>query len=220
MYFHNRAEAGRELAKTLKQYKKQNTTVVALSPGGVIVGAQIAMKLHSHLAMLLTENIVLPGELTPLAAISSEDTFTYNNKFSTGEIEDLHGEYLGYIEAQRLEHLHHLHSLLGADGEINRDLLRRHVIILVSDGLANGFSLDVAAEFLKPIKAARLIVATPLASVPAVDKMHLLGDEIHCLSVIDNYMETNHYYDDNTVPNTEGLLKVIHNIPLHWDRHI
>jgi predicted phosphoribosyltransferase len=208
------------LAQKLDHYKNVNTTVVALSPGAVIIGAQIAMRLHSALAMLMTENITLPGETEPLAAITSENTFTYNNKFSTGELEELHAEFLGLIEGQRLEKLHKLHALLGHGGEIHRELLQRHTVILVSDGLNTGLSLDLAHDYFKPIKIDKLIIVTPIASVSAVDKMHLVGDEIVCLSVLENYIETNHYYDDNTIPPMEDLIKIITTNPVHWTQGV
>lgn len=208
------------LAEKLDQYKTRNCVVVALTPGGILVGAQIAMHLHSLLMMLLTENITLPGDFTPLAAVTSEDTFTYNNKFSTGEIEELEGEYLNFIEAKRLEGVHHLHTLLGHGGEINRDLLKRRIVILVSDGLSTGFSLDVAADFLKPTKLDKLIIVTPVASVSAVDRMHLVGDEIICLNVADNFLDVDHYYDDNEIPDDDELLRVISSISVNWDQHV
>jgi putative phosphoribosyl transferase len=218
MYFKNRAEAGRELVEKLEKYQNVNCVVVALTPGAVILGAQIAIRLHSMLMMLLTENITLPGENVPIAAITPDNTFTYNNKFSTGEIEEMHDEFVGYIEEQRLEKLHHMHSLLGHGGEIHRELLARRTVILVSDGLSSGFSLDVAADYLKPVKIQRLVIATPIASIPAVDKMHLVGDEIVCLSVIENYLDTDHYYEDNTIPPMDDLIKVITSMPVHWDQ--
>ncbi|MCA9332999.1 hypothetical protein KDA00_03950 [Candidatus Saccharibacteria bacterium] len=218
MYFRSRAEAGRMLAEKLTQYSTQNVTVIALNPGGVIVGAQIAMRIHASLVMLLTKDIVLPGESTAIATVSSDDVFTYNSMFSVGELEEMQGDYRSYIEQMRMQNLHELHSLLGADGEINRDYLQRHIIILTADGFQSGFSIDVAADFLKPVNSKKLIVATPFATVPALDKIHMLADEIQCLDTIDNYMGTDHYYDDNTIPKTEELLKVIKNTPIHWQR--
>ena len=64
----------------------------------------------------------------------------------------------------------------------------------------------------------KLIVAAPIASVSAVDRMHLLGDEINCLSVLQNYMFTDHYYEDNTIPPVDDLFKVLKNISLNWQR--
>ncbi len=218
MYFRNRAEAGRILVKELEPYKGEQVVVMALSPGAVIIGAQLAMKLHASLVLLLTENIFLPGETDPIAALTSTGSFTLNNMFSPGQIEEYISEYHHFIEEKRIEKMHQLNRVIGKDGEINKDALRNHVVIAVSDGLSNGFSLDIAASFLKTIAIKRLVVATPIASIPAVDRMHLFADEIVCLSVIANYLNTNHYYDDNTIPSTQHLFELIRNISLNWDR--
>lgn len=218
MYFKNRAEAGRKLVKELEKYQGQQVVVLALSPGAVIIGAQIAIKLHANLALLLTENVYLPGETDPIAALSSAGTFTYNNLFSPGQIEEYISEYHHFIEEKRIEKMHQLNKLMGRDGEVKKDYLRNHVVIVVSDGLSNGFSLDIAASFLKTVAIKKLVVATPLASVPSVDRMHLFADEIVCLSVVINYLSTNHYYDDNTVPDMDRLFELIRNITVNWDR--
>jgi putative phosphoribosyl transferase len=218
MYFSNRAEAGRLLAKLLNDYGTQNTAVVSLSTGGVLVGAQIAMKIHASLSMLLTKNIFLPGENDPLAAVSSGNNFTYNRMFSVGQLDEMIQDYHSYIEQSRMQGLHELNIVLGSDGEIDKHKLQRKVIILTSDGFQNGFSLDVAADFLKPVNVKKIVVAAPFATINALDRIHLLADEIHCLDIIDNFLGTDHYYDDNTMPKTDDLLKVIRNTPIHWHR--
>lgn len=216
MYFRNRAQAGRQLADKLVEYRVQNCAVIALSPGAVLVGAQIAMRLHADLMMLLTGDIVIPGENTPLAGVTSNNTMTYNPKFSSGQLYEMRSEYLSVIESQRIEKLHSLHVMLSDGGEIKRELLQRRVVILVSDGLSSGFSLDIANEFLKPVKLKRLVIVSPIASVSAIDRMHLVGDELRCLSTIENYMETNHYYDDNTIPAMPDIMKILRNTPVNW----
>lgn len=216
MYFSSRAQAGRLLAKKMTGYGTKNCVVVALSRGGVIVGAQIAMRLHANLALLLTENITLPGVGDAFAAINTNNAMTYNKMFYTGEIEELSSEYFHMIEAQRLEKLHRLHSLLGAEGQISRELLDRKVIILVSDGLSSGFSLDVASDYLKPVKSKKIVIAVPIASIGAVDRMHLVGDEVFCLDTRENFIKTSHYYEDNTIPPITDLFKIIRNISLSW----
>ena len=216
MYFANRVEAGQKLAINLSKYRYENCAVVALSDGGVVVAAQIAQALHCVLTLLLTESIKVPGEPEAVGVINQDGGFTYNNMYSAGQLEELTTEFHQYIDQDRLQKFHDMNRLLGQGGLIRRDLLYGHNVILVSDGLNNAFSLDAAVEFLKPVKTQKLIVATPLASVPAVDRMHVLVDEIHCLSVIDNYVDTNHYYQDNSVPNHETLVKTIQQVVLSW----
>lgn len=216
MYFRNRVEAGQELAERLVKYKGGTTTIIALNDGGVVVGIQIAAVLHCALTMLLTAPIEIPGELDPLAVIDKDGTFTYNHKYSEGEIEEFDMEYHRFVEEKKLDKLHRLHRLVGKTGLIRKDLLRGHNIILVSDGLPSGFSLDAAVEYLKTVKVKKIVSATPLASVTAVDRMHILTDEIVCLSVVDNYINTNHYYDDNTMPDHNTVIGTIENIMEHW----
>lgn len=198
------------------KYRYENCAVVALSDGAVLVAAQIAAQLHCVMMMLLTEQIKLPGEHDPMASIDQSGIFTYNGMYSTGQLEEFTTEYHHYIEQAKREKLHEMNRLLGSGGIIDADLLRYHNVILVSDGLQNGMSLDAAAAFLKPYKLEKLIVATPLASVPAVDRMHLLADDICCLSVVENFMDINHYYDDNAMPSHEQIVETIKNIVIQW----
>lgn len=205
------------LAKEIvPKYRYENCAVVALSDGGVVVASNLATQLHCVLMMLLTEQVNLPGEPAAVGTINQDGGFTYNGKYSAGQLEDLEGEYRNYIEQQKLEKLHGMNSLLGSGGIIEPTLLRGHHVILVSDGLSSGLSLDAAAAYLKPYKLESLIIATPLASVNAVDRMHLLGDAIYCLSVVENFMDVNHYYEDNTLPPHDTIIKSIKDIILKW----
>ncbi|MBI3624167.1 hypothetical protein HY218_00890, partial [Candidatus Saccharibacteria bacterium] len=111
MYFYSRAEAGRQLANKLVDYQTKNCAVIALSRGAILVGAQIAIKLHSNLMMLTTENIEIPGETVPLGAVTDNDTMTYNQAFSTGEIDEFNMEFFNYIEEQKLQKVRKLHRL-------------------------------------------------------------------------------------------------------------
>ena len=96
------------------------------------------------------------------------------------------------------------------------DLLYGRNVILVSDGLKSGLSLEAARDYLKPIRIERLIIATPLVSVQEVDSVHLITDEICCLYVPENFMHNDHYYADNTMPDHETVVKTIETIVLNW----
>ena len=217
MYFKSRVEAGQKLAEQIgKKYQGKQCAVVGLSDGGVMVGAQIALKLNCVLTMLLSDQIALPRENEAIAGISQDGAMSYNSAYSPGQIEDFVSEYHNYIEQEKMTKIHEMHRLVGKGGLIRKNLLRDHTVILVSDGLSNGFSLDIAAEFLKPIHVNRLVVATPLASVQAVDRMHILADEIYCLSVVEEYMTTDHYYDTQDVPSHDLVVKTIEQVVSHW----
>lgn len=218
MYFKDRAVAGRLIAEKLEKYKAQNIVVIALDEGSSIVAAQVAMKLHANLVLYMVKNIYLPGENQAIAGMSSAGTFTMNDYFSAGELEELGMEYHNYIDQRRMEANHDMNVLLGRDGTINKNLLRHRVVIVISDGLASGFALQVCADFLKTVATKRIVVATPVASVQAVDRMHLIADEICCLNVTPNFISVDHYYDENNIPEVESVLKIMRNITLNWER--
>lgn len=217
MYFENREQAGNILAKELvDKYRYENCCVVALSDGAVVVGEQIARELHCILTMLLVQEIEVPGEGVSFGAVAEDGGFTYNGMFSAGEIEEYASEYHGYLEEQKREAYQTLNRLLGDGGLIDESMLRDHVVILVADGLDTGSSLDSAVNFLKPIRIKRLVVATPVSTVQAVDKLHIMADELHILDVKDNYMGTDHYYNHNDIPSHEDTIAKINKIVLNW----
>lgn len=216
MYFQSRAEAGYKLALELMSYRYDDCVVLCLSDGSVLVGQQIAASLHAVLTMMLVKEIEIPGEGTNFGTMNQTGRFRYNGLFSAGEIEHFYNEFHAYLEDQKRTTAMSINRLLSDGGIADQQMMYGRNIIVVSDGLENGVSLDAVADFLKPIKIKKLIIATPVASVPAVDRMHLLGDELHVLGVTDNFMGVNHYYEDNHIPEHDEVIKIINNAILSW----
>ena len=217
MYFESRAHAGQLLAVQLfEHYRYENCAVVALSTGGVLVGEQIAAQLHCILTMLITEEIEVPGESLSIGAVSQAGNFTYNSEFSSGEIEEYASEFHGYLEDQKRQAFSRINRLVGDGGVISQDMLRDRTVILVSDGFSDAAILSVALDYLKPIRTQKLVVVAPVATVPVVDKLHVIADELHILDVKENFMGVDHYYTDNTVPTREEAIAKINQIVLNW----
>ncbi|HET7060432.1 MAG TPA: phosphoribosyltransferase family protein [Candidatus Saccharimonadales bacterium] len=217
MYFASRLQAGRMLANQLaKKYRYENCAVVALDDGGVMVGAQIAARLHCVLTLLMSEEIMLPREPDALAGITAGGAVAYNKRYSEGEINELLGDYYNVVEQQKLTKMHDMNRLLGSGGTIDKRLLKGRDVIIVTDGLKTGFPVDLAAEFLKPVSIEKLVVATPFASVQAVDRMHVLADDLYCLNVIEEYLDTAHYYDKQDIPDHQKIVKILEEIILKW----
>ena len=217
MYFESRTTAGEELTKQLiEKYRYEDCAVLALTDGAVLVAEPIAAALHSVLTMLLIEPIEIPGEGINIGGLNQSGRFTYNGMLSAGEIEGFRQEYFGYFEEKKREGMMRINRLLGDGGLVNKDLLKGRHIILVSDGFHDAASLDVAMDFLKPINTQKLIVATPTATVAAVDRLHVAVDEMYILDVKDNFMGVDHYFDDNKVPSHEDTVKKINDIILNW----
>lgn len=217
-YFDSRIQAGALLAEQLVKYRFEDTIVLALSEGGVLVGAEIARRLHSLIAILLTKDVYLPDGRTIVGVVNEIGGFVYNNSFSTGEIEELESEYRGNIEFAKMEAMHELHVALGQGGLISANYFRNRVVIVVTDGSLNGMAFDMANDFLRGINVKKVIMVAPIVGVPAIDRMHILADELYCLSVTDAIFEVEHYYKDNNLPNRPAIIKILNNIILQWQR--
>lgn len=204
-------------SQLVEKYRYEDCAVIALNDGGVVVGAQIASQLHSVLMLLMSEEINLPREIEAIGAIAQDGSFTYNQgSYADSEIDELTGEYFGFIEQEKLSRMQDLQHLVGAGGSIKKELIKGRNIILVADGFKSPFTLDIALNYLKPVAIDKIIVATPLASVKAVDRMHIMADDLYVLSVIENYMDTDHYYDTQDVPEHAKILETIEKIILNW----
>jgi len=217
-YFSSRSEAGAIIAKQLSKYRYEDSIVLALSEGGVIVGAEIARQLHSLITMLLTKDVYLPDGRTVVGVINEVGGFIYNNAFSTGEIEELQTEYRSNIEFAKQQAMHELHVALGQGGLITGDYFRNRVVVVVADGSLNGMAFDMAYDFLRGIKTKKIVMVAPVASITAIDRMHILADELYCLNATDSVFDIDHYYDDNELPDHTEIITILNNIVLDWDK--
>jgi len=203
-------------AQIAVKHKGEKCAVVAMDDGGAVIGAQIAKELQCVLTLINSAEIKLPLEPNAVAGITSEGTFTYNDSYSQGELYEMLIENRGFVEQEKIRQMHELNHLLSGGGTIKRELLNDHNIILTSDGLKSGFEIDLAYEYLKPVLVKKVIFAIALSNVTAVDRMHVLGDEIYCLDVIDEYMYTDHYYDKRDIPEHRQVLKIVGDIVKNW----
>jgi predicted phosphoribosyltransferase len=196
MYFASRVQAGRMLAaKLVDKYRYENCAVVAL---------------------LNSAQIHLPLEPKAIAGITGEGSIAYNPQYAKGELDEMLSENRNYFEAEKLLQMHKLNQLVSGRGTIDKRLLKGHNIILVSDGLKSPFEIDLAYEFLKPVNIEKLIFAVPFAAIHAVDRMHVLGNELYCLNVLEDFDNNDHYYEIQDVPSHEKVLKAIETIVLNW----
>ena len=113
MYFESRSHAGAMLAeKLLERYRYENCAVLALSDSSVLVGEQIAWRLHCVLMLLLSENIEVPGENVSFGALSQSGQLTMNSQFSDGQKEYYIQEFHGYLEEEKRRAYQKINRLL------------------------------------------------------------------------------------------------------------
>lgn len=218
IYFQNRTHAGELLAeKLVDKYRYENTTVLALDPGAVVIGQAVAAKLHTTLSLLLIEPIEVPGShKTAVGMLNQRGDFVYNDGIPTGVIEELELEFRSVIEQEKIEKMHKMNRLLGSDGIADPVTLQDHTVIVISQGLMSGVAFDAVYEYLKPLRVEKLVGAVPIASVDAVDRLHILCDEIHVLDVVPETFKIEHYYEEEEDLSQERISSILSKIVLNW----
>ncbi len=178
--FADRADAGRRLAAKLLDYEGQEVYLFAIPAGGVPVAAEIARALKVPLDLVIVRKIQLPwtteagfGALDPAGKAVFNEELLRRISLSPQEIETQVQKTLAALK-QREERLR--------GGRPYPDLAGRPTII-VDDGLASGYTMRAAVNFLKAKGAGEIIVAVPTASARTAAELLPLVDILVCLNV-------------------------------------
>ena len=179
----NRYEAGLLLAKKLEKYKATNTVVIALPRGGVVIGRVIADKLLLPLDIVVTRKIGHP--LNPEYAIGAVDD-SGTVIFNEVEIVSVDKSWLEkeiqkqQNEAKRRVKIYRKGKKLKLQGKD---------IIIVDDGIATGFTMQLAVKAMKKENPNKIIVAVPVAPLESIGKIKKEGvDEIVLLKSPEEFL--------------------------------
>ncbi len=179
--FRDRFEAGKILAKELKEYAgNKETIVLAVPAGGVPVGCMIAQKLAAPMDIIIVRKVQIPwSPEAGFGAVAWDGKFILNEEL----VKQLH------LTPQEVET-----ALLAAKKNVEERLrkfrgdkplphLADKIVVLVDDGLASGFTMLVAVNSVKEKAPKKIVVAVPTASLGAIELLVHEVDEIVCPNI-------------------------------------
>ena len=171
----DRAAAGRELATLLQPYRGGRAIVLALPPGGVAAGAELARALRLPLDVLIAREFVIRPYPTIVAGALSEGGGLCVNV----ALLRLPGASLAglWSEARRAYRENEAQAAAYRSGRALPSLGRRPVI-LVDDGLSNGLLQLAALAALRHYHPQRCIVATPYGTPSTLAHIARMADEL------------------------------------------
>lgn len=156
MIFADREEAGKKLAKKLQAYKDKNAVVYTLPRGGVVVGYEIAKKLHLPLEIVVTRKIGRQNSPEYAIAAIAEDGHTVLNE---REVQRADPKWFEEAKKQELEEAKRRREVYGGSAEYN---VKGKTVLLVDDGVATGLSMQMAIEELRHHGAKNIVLAVPV----------------------------------------------------------
>lgn len=191
--FLNRHEAGLELASHLVRYRGRDAAVLALPRGGVPVAFEVAEALDAPLDVFVVRKLGMPGhpELA-MGAIASGGVRVLND-----EVVSWYGIPPRAIEAVTETELAEL-DRREREYRQGRPLidLRGRTVILVDDGLATGSTMRAAAQAVRGLTPAHVVVAVPVGAAETCARLAAVADETVCAQTPEHFSAVGLWYED------------------------
>jgi predicted phosphoribosyltransferase len=216
MQFHDRRQAGRELAERLRIRQEKGAlpdpVVLALPRGGVAVAHEVARVLDAPLDVLVVRKIGAPfQEELGVGAIVGEDDPLFDER--TLRQLGLDETMLAPVVARERAELHRRERLY-RQGRPTPDL-RGRTAIVVDDGLATGSTARAALRFVRRQAPARVVLAVPVGSPQGADLMRAEADEVLCLHRPPTFTSVGLCYEEFGQLTDEDVLRALRTTAEH-----
>jgi putative phosphoribosyl transferase len=203
--FASREDAGLRLGRYLQEQRVWADLVLGLPRGGVVVAAGVAHALHLPLNALVVRKIGHPwhrefavGALAENGVVVLDDGAVGSNPMFRAKLEEIIQE-----EKERLRSYEARFHPAGAPD------LRGKAVLLVDDGLATGATAEAAVLSARKRNASAIVVAAPVASTNAVERLARVADEVRVLCVDPAFDAVGRYYDVFSQTTDEEVLEVL-----------
>lgn len=208
MSFNDRADAGRQLAAVLAEYKDQQPVILALPRGGVPVAAEVATALNAPLDFILVRKIGVPfqPELAMGAVVDGDAPLIVRNEsvirlagIDESEFKVICDHELAEIERRRQRYL----------GSRERADITGRTAIVIDDGIATGATTRAALRATRMRDPKKLVLAVPVAPTDSLALMREEADNVICLEDHSAFGAIGYYYSDFTQVSDEEVIAIL-----------
>jgi len=193
MIFQNRVQAGRLLAKKLRQYKDKKVIVLGIPRGGVVTGKQLTEFLHCPLDVIVTKKIGAPGN--PELAIGAVGVI--GEPVVNEELAARVGADEKYIQKQiariKKEIARREKEFRGKKPKLN---LKDKIVILTDDGVATGATMEAAVEIVRQQNPKKIVVAIPVIARDSLAKIEAKADQVIYLDAPLMFFAVGQFYQE------------------------
>ncbi|HWJ26079.1 MAG TPA: phosphoribosyltransferase family protein, partial [Flavisolibacter sp.] len=168
----DRVEAAKALVPYLTKYIGASALLLAIPRGGVPIAFVIAEDAGFEVDLILTKKIGHPFHPEyAIGAVSLEDSFVIPHPNVSQEYIQSEKERI----RKKLDRMYH--KFMGQKKPSNH---QNRTLIVVDDGIATGNTLLATVNMLRKHQPREIIIAVPVASSSAIDRLSVEVDEIFC----------------------------------------
>lgn len=178
--FADRSEAGLRLAELFAETRLTRPLVLAIPAGGVPVAVSLAGELHAPLDVLVVSKITLPWTTEAGYGAVACDGSTLLNQELIRQTGLSRQQIAAGISATR-DKVQRRQQLFHPSAPVPEPAGRE--VILVDDGLASGYTMQVAVTAMRRAGADRLLVAVPTAHEAAAAKLAAEVEALYCVNL-------------------------------------
>jgi predicted phosphoribosyltransferase/dienelactone hydrolase len=191
--FHDRKDAGRQLAERLRRFAFDNPIVLALPRGGVPVAREVARVLRAPLEVFVVRKLGAPRRPELGIGALAEEGTVYVDDEACSQLDITFNDVAAIARREKLEIARRVRKYRGG-----RPLpaLADRTVIVVDDGLATGGTARAAVRALRAQRPRQLVLAVPVASVEAAEKLTPEVDELVALIVSQRLVAVGEWYED------------------------
>ncbi|MFN2387204.1 MAG: phosphoribosyltransferase [Thermoanaerobaculia bacterium] len=207
MLFRDRTEAGRLLASQLGRYAgRPNLLVLGLPRGGVPVAYEVAKLLGAPLDVFLVRKLGVPGhEEVAMGAIATGGVRVLSADLVRQlEISPAAVEEVAAREQRELERREAAYRGSSPPPDVTG-----RTVILVDDGLATGSTMRAAAEALRRLGPARIVVGVPVAAPETCRELESLVDDVVCAVTPRPFYAVGQWYQDFSETSDEEVRSLL-----------
>jgi predicted phosphoribosyltransferase len=214
MIFKDRREAGRQLAKALikRAYMGQDTLVLGIPRGGLVVADEVAKALSATLDVIIARKLRAPYQPElGIGAVVNGDHVTINEDLSRAV-----GATQGYINLEIAYQKEEIERRLRFyRGEHPAPEVSEKTVIVVDDGIATGYTFRAALESLRQRHPDRLVAAAPVAALDSAEMLKAFADEVVCLNTPTSFFAVGAWYQNFDQVSDEEAATILHR---NWSR--
>lgn len=176
------------LADRLKKYKGTDAVILAVPRGGVPVAFAVAKELGLPVQLVLAKKIGHPlNKEYAIGAAGLTDYFVVPH-------DNVTEAYIRQEVAVIRTRLNEMQQqFMGGKEAIG---LKGKQLIVIDDGIATGNTLLATVNLLRKMNPSELVIAVPVASASAVEKLSEVADEVVALLVPDEFYGVGAFYED------------------------